>query len=142
MTMSNERAYSTPVRLVQYALAVLLTFLHFYSLITVFILSASSSSVAPVAAQVGPPTNATNLPTGTCRSDVPCANVRRKFCPEHADVLIAHASRVRAAMACQASAASATHSARRYRKAEIVPLTAMRLPNVDLVQHPEMRNVP
>ncbi|KAF7799876.1 hypothetical protein EIP86_011118 [Pleurotus ostreatoroseus] len=92
-----------PMRLLQYAVAVLLTFAHFHSISTVFILSAS-----PVAAQVGPPTNATNLPTD--------------------------ANRVRAAMAIPASAASATRSARKCQKEAIAPLTVTRSPSVGLAQ--------
>ncbi|KAF9034676.1 hypothetical protein BDZ89DRAFT_1036404 [Hymenopellis radicata] len=73
--MSNRRALSTPIQLLQYALGASLAFAHlqFFFTTTVFILSLSSS-IAPVAGQVGPPTNATNLPIGTCLPDVPCAN--------------------------------------------------------------------
>lgn len=76
--MPDGHTYSTPMRLLQYAVAAFLTFAHFHSISTMFLLSASSS-ISPVAAQVGPPTNATNLPTGTCRPDIPCANVRHIF---------------------------------------------------------------
>ena len=141
--MPSERANGAPVRWLQYTLAAFLALAHFHSFTTVIVISASSS-LSLVAAQVGPPTNATNLPIGTCRPDIPCANVRvsSSLSVQYGiDTLTPDACRGLVVTATLDFAVLAPISARRFQREATVPPTATRLPSVVLVRRRGTRSV-